>query len=135
RRKADTVSVLKDKGYGVYSLRRGIVSFLGFTLFWTILAVLADSYLAGLMQHYVADFGVPLALIFAGGALALLSLSFSHPGYVQWGYLLRLFLFSALLYSLLFHFFACFVNAGSGDIFNQVPRLYFHVKNWFLFLD
>lgn len=135
RRKADTVSVLKDKGYGVYSLRRGIVSFMGFTLFWAILAVLADSYLAGLMQHYVADFGVPLSLIFAGGALALLSLSFSHPGYVQWGYLLRLFLFSALLYSLLFHFFACFVNAGSGDIFNQVPRLYFHVKNWFLFLD
>ena len=135
RRKADTVSVLKDKGYGAFSARREMVSFMGFTLLWTILAVLADSYLAGLMQHYVSDFGAPLALIFACSSLVVLSMSSSNPKYSQWGYLLRLLLFSALLYSLLFHFFACFVNAGSGDIFNQVPRLYFHVKSWFLFLN
>ena len=135
RRKADTVSVLKDKGYGVYSARRGLISLMGFTLFWILLAALADSYLAGLMQHYVCDFGAPTAFLFIVGVLPLLSLTDSNPHYIQWGYLLRLLLFSALLYSILFHFFACFVNAGDGDIFNQIPRLFFHVKNWFLFLD
>ena len=108
---------------------------MGLTLFWILLAALADSYLAGLMQHYVCDFGAPTALLFIVGVLPLLSLTDSNPQYMQWGYLLRLLLFSALLYSILFHFFACFVNAGNGDIFNKIPRLFFHVKNWFLFLD
>ena len=134
-RKSDTVSILKDGGYGTYSARRGLISFMGFTLFWILLVALADSYLAGLMQHYVCDFGTPLAILFAFSALSLLSLTASNPRYAQWGYLVRLLLFSALLYSILFHFFACFVNAGNGDIFNRIPRLYFHVKNWFLFLN
>lgn len=135
RRKSDTVSILRDEGYGVYAARRGLISLMGFTLFWILLAALADSYLAGLMQHYVCDFGAPVALLFAVGTLPLLSLTGSNPYYCQWGYLIRLVLFSALLYSLLFHFFSCFVNAGDGDVFRQIPRLFFHVKNWFLFLN
>ena len=135
RRKSDTVSILKDNGYGPYPERRIFIYLMGLILFWILLAVLTDSYLAGLMQHYVCDFGAAMALLFTLGTLPLFSLTKSNPHYYQWGYLLRLILFSALFYSIIFHFLACFVNAGDGDIFNQIPRLFFHVKNWFLFLN
>ena len=115
------------------SVRRSVMGFV-----WTALAsgffvMCMDSYLGGISQRYISDFGVAFTLAAICCYLSLFSVAGKRigPGH-------KLLILSAVVVvclCLILEFFETFTVGRYGSLISYCPQHYFPVKDWFLFLS
>ena len=115
------------------SSRRSVMGFV-----WTALAsgffvMCMDSYLGGISQRYISDFGVAFVL----AAICCYFSLFPVPGRrLTPGYkLLILAAVVTVCLCLILEFFETFTVGRYGSLLSYSPQHYFPVKDWFLFLS
>ena len=115
------------------SARRSVMGFVWTALASEFFVLCMDSYLGGISQRYISDFGV-------GFALAAICCYFSlfpaagrrlSPG----SKLLVLAAVTAVCLCLILEFFETFTVGRYGSLLSYCPQHYFPVKDWFLFLS
>ncbi len=115
------------------SVRRSVTSFVWTAIASGICVMCADSYLGGVSQRYISDFGVLFILGAVCCFFAVLPRTGQRIGPA--GKLLILASVIAVCICLTIEFFGIFTIGRYGSLLSSFPCHYFPVKDWFLFLS
>ena len=132
-RRAELASDMSGGIFEGSSVRRSVTCFVWTAIAAGIFVMCADSYLGGVSQRYISDFGV----LFILAAICCFFAVWPRAGRSigPAGKLLILASVVAVCLCLVIEFFEIFTIGKYGSLLASFPRHYFPVKDWFLFLS
>ncbi|MBQ1491964.1 MAG: hypothetical protein IIZ39_08380, partial [Blautia sp.] len=132
-RRAELASDMSGGIFEGSSVRRSVTCFVWTAIAAGIFVMCADSYLGGVSQRYISDFGVLFILAAICCFFAIWPRAGRSIGPA--GKLLILASVVAVCLWLVIEFFEIFTIGKYGSLLASFPRHYFPVKDWFLFLS